>query len=204
MHGDLQLLLAAAHRFGRLGDVALARGTYLDAIEAAIFAGRLARGPGLLEVGEAARKAPPASQPQVSDMMLDALTVRLTDGYPASAAMMERALEALCDERLPVQEQLRRLWFASFLASDLWDDEHWQAAATRHVTVTRAAGALSALPDALDSRVFVHLIAGELTAAESLIEETAAVCAATGNSARHVSAPSAWLSDVVGRARPVR
>ncbi|MFF0084863.1 AAA family ATPase [Streptomyces canus] len=177
-----QLLLAAAHRFGRLDDVALARGTYLDAIEAAIFAGRLARGPGLLEVGEAAREAPPARQPQVSDMVLDALTVRLTDGYQASAAMMERALEALCDERLSVQEQLRRLWFGSFIASDLWDDEHWHAAATRHVTVTRAAGALSALPDALDSRVFVHLIAGELAAAESLIEETAAVCAATGNS----------------------
>ncbi|MDX2546268.1 helix-turn-helix transcriptional regulator [Streptomyces sp. WI04-05B] len=176
------LLLAAARRFGRLDEVVLARETYLDAIAAAIFAGRLARGPGLLEVGEAARAAPPARQPQVSDTVLDALTVRLTDGYPASAPMMERALEALCDERLPVQEQLRRLWFGSFIASDLWDDEHWHAAATRHVMVTREAGALSALPDALDSRVFVHLIAGELAAAGSLIEETAAVCAATGNS----------------------
>ncbi|RPF37347.1 LuxR family transcriptional regulator [Streptomyces sp. TLI_185] len=175
------LLLAAARRFGRL-DVALAREIYLDAIAAAIFAGRLARGPGLLEVGEAAREAPPARQPQVSDLVLDALAVRLTDGYPASVPMMKRALEALCDERLPVPEQLRRLWLASVIASDLWDDEHWHAAATRHVTITREAGALSALPDALDSRAFVHLIAGELAAAESLIEETAAVCAATGNS----------------------
>ncbi|KKD04199.1 helix-turn-helix transcriptional regulator [Streptomyces sp. WM6386] len=175
-------LLVAARRFGRLGDVTLARETYLDAVEAAIFVGRLARGPGLLEVGEAAREAPPARQPQVSDMVLDALVVRLTDGYPASASMMARALEALCDERLPVPVQLRRLWFASFIASDLWDDEHWHTAATRHVTVTREAGALNALPDALDSRVFVHLIAGELAAAESLIEETAVVCAATGNS----------------------
>jgi DNA-binding CsgD family transcriptional regulator len=177
-----QLLLTAARRFGRLDDVALTRGTYLDAVEAAIFAGRLARGPGLLEVGEAAREAPPARQPQVSDMVLDALAVRFTEGYPASAPMMERALEALCDERLPVHVQLRRLWFGSFIASDLWDDEHWHTAAARHVTVTREAGALSALPDALDSRAFVHLIAGELAAAESLIEESAAVCAATGNS----------------------
>jgi DNA-binding CsgD family transcriptional regulator len=165
-----QLLLAAARRFGRLDDVALARETYL------------ARGPGLLEVAEAAREAPPARQPQVSDMVLDALAVRVADGYPASVSMMEHALEALCDERLPVQEQLRRLWLASVIASELWDDERWHAAATRHVTVTREAGALSALPDALDSRAFVHLIAGELAAAESLIEEIAAVCAATGNS----------------------
>ncbi|MGQ4386269.1 helix-turn-helix transcriptional regulator [Streptomyces sp. SAS_270] len=175
-----QLLLAAGRRFGRL-DVALAREIYLDAIAAAIFAGRLARGPGLLEVGEAAREAPPARQPQVSDMVLDALAVRLTDGYPASVPMMKRALEALCDERLPVPEQLRRLWLASVIASDLWDDEHWHTAATRHVTISREAGALSALPDALDSRAFVHLIVGELAAAESLIDETAAVCAATGN-----------------------
>ncbi|MEW2044309.1 AAA family ATPase [Streptomyces sp. NPDC005476] len=177
-----QLLLAAARRFGRLDDVALARETYLDAMTAAIFAGRLARGPGLLEVAEAAREAPPARQPQVSDLVLDALAVRVADGSPASASMMEHALEALCDERLPVQEQLRRLWLASIIASDLWDDERWHAAATRHVTVTREAGALSALPDALDSRAFVHLIAGELAAAESLIEEIEAVCAATGNS----------------------
>ncbi|MFJ9902414.1 AAA family ATPase [Streptomyces sp. NPDC101152] len=175
-----QLLLAAARRFGRL-DVALAREIHLDAIAAAIFAGRLAPGPGLREVGEAAREAPPARQPQLSDTVLDALAVRLTDGYAAAAPMMERALEALCDERLPVSEQLRRLWLASVIASDLWDDEHWHSAATRHVTITREAGALSVLPDALDSRVFVHLIAGELTAAESLIEETAAVCAAIGN-----------------------
>ncbi|MDQ1073242.1 helix-turn-helix transcriptional regulator [Streptomyces canus] len=177
-----QLLLAAARRFGRLDDVALARETYLDAMAAAIFAGRLARGPGLLEVAEAAREAPPARQPQVSDLVLDALAVRVADGYPASVSMMEHALEALCDERLPVQEQLRRLWLASVIASELWDDERWHAAATRHVTVTREAGALSALPDALDSRAFVHLIAGELAAAESLIEEIEAVCAATGNS----------------------
>ncbi|MET9913608.1 AAA family ATPase [Streptomyces sp. NPDC006476] len=177
-----QLLLAAARRFGRLDDVALARETYLDAIAAATFAGRLARGPGLLEVAEAAREAPPARQPQVADLVLDALAVRVVDGSPASASMMEHALEALCDERLPVQEQLRRLWLASIIASDLWDDERWHAAATRHVTVTREAGALSALPDALDSRAFVHLIAGELAAAESLIEEIEAVCAATGNS----------------------
>ena len=55
------LLLAAARRLERL-DVALARETYLDAVAAAIFAGRLARGPGLREVGDGgARRAAAAA-----------------------------------------------------------------------------------------------------------------------------------------------
>ncbi|WP_167980108.1 hypothetical protein [Lentzea indica] len=50
------LLLAAASRLEQ-HDVRLARDTYLDAVAAAIFAGRLANGSGLREVGEAARVA---------------------------------------------------------------------------------------------------------------------------------------------------
>ncbi|MFI6274523.1 AAA family ATPase [Streptomyces sp. NPDC050988] len=175
------LLLAAARRFGRL-DAALARETYLDAIAAAIFAGRLARGAGLREVGEAARDAPPAPLPKVPDLVLDALAVRLTDGHPASAPMMQRALAALCDEEIPVRDQLRWLWLGSVLASDLWDDERWHVVADRHVTITREAGVLSALPDALDSRAHLHLIAGELAAAAALYEEAGTVCAVTSNS----------------------
>ncbi len=173
------LMLAAARRLERL-DVPLARETYLDAVAAAIFAGRLARGPGLREVA-AARGARSPQPPRLPDKLLDALAVRLTDGYPASAAMMERVLAALCDEEIPVQEALRWLWLGSVIAADLWDDERWQVVATRHVTITRETGALSELPGALDSRAFVHLIAGELAAASSLVEEVTTVCAAIGS-----------------------
>ena len=50
------LLLKAAKRLEPL-DVRLARETYLDALSAAVFAGRLASGGGALEVAEAARAA---------------------------------------------------------------------------------------------------------------------------------------------------
>ena len=64
------LLLAAARRLERL-DAGLARETYLDAFSAAMFAGRLASGPGLLEVAQAARQAPPPPpQPRKGDMLL--------------------------------------------------------------------------------------------------------------------------------------
>jgi AAA ATPase domain len=120
------LLLAAARRLEPL-DVGLARETYLDAIAATIFAGRLARGPGLREVGKAARGAP---QPRLADRLLDALAVRFTDGYSASVPTMERVLGALCDEEIPVRDALRWLWLGSVIAADLWDDERWHVIAT--------------------------------------------------------------------------
>jgi DNA-binding CsgD family transcriptional regulator len=179
------LLLAAARRLEGF-DVALARETYLDAIAATVFAGRLARGPGLREVGDAARGAPPAQLPRVPDRLLDALAVRLTDGYSASAPMMKRVLGTLCDEEVPVQEALPWLWLASVIAADLWDDERWRVVATRHVTIALEAGALSEIPRALDSRAAVHLFAGELAAAASLYEEVRTVCEATGSNPARV------------------
>src|SRR5437879_6183575 len=55
------LLLAAAKRLEPL-DVGLTRETYLEALQAAMFVGRLGSG-GLLEVAQAAREAPSSSQP---------------------------------------------------------------------------------------------------------------------------------------------
>ncbi len=174
------LLLAAAHRLEQL-DVALARETYLEAVSAVIFAGDLARSPGGREVGAAARAAPPRSVPGAPDMLLDALAVRLTDGFGASAAMIERALKAFCDEDVPVKESLRWLLLAGIIAADLWDLERWQTVAARHVIITREAGALSGLPLALDSSAVVHVFAGEFEAAASEIEEVKTVSAAIGS-----------------------
>ena len=174
------LLLAAARRLERL-DYVLARETYLDAIAAAIFAGRLVRGPDLREIGDAARGAPPPERPRLPDQLLDSLAVRLTDGHSPSAPMMRRVLGALCDEEIPLQDALRWLWLGSVIAADLWDDERWHVVATRHVTIAREVGALSDLPRALDSLATSYLIAGELAAAASLFEEARTVCEATGS-----------------------
>ena len=57
------LLLKAARQFEPL-DPRLARETYLDALAAATFAGRLALGGGMREVAEAARMAPPPPGPR--------------------------------------------------------------------------------------------------------------------------------------------
>lgn len=187
------LLLAAARRLETL-DVALARHTYLDAVAAAIFAGRLARGPDLREVAAAARVAPPPHLPRAADELLDAVALRLTDGYSTSAPMSKQVLETFRYGEPSVHEALRWLWLATAIAADLWDDAGWHELATRHVTMTREAGALSELAGALDSLAFVHLFAGEFTTAAALIEEGTTVCAATGGNPARVGplALAAW------------
>jgi hypothetical protein len=87
------------------------RETYLEAVSAVIFAGHLARDPGWRQVGEAARGAPPPRTPRVPDMLLDALALRLTDGFAASVSMIERVLRAFCDEDV---------WFRSRCAGSCW------------------------------------------------------------------------------------
>ncbi|MFI6274538.1 AAA family ATPase [Streptomyces sp. NPDC050988] len=194
------LLLAAARRLEQL-DVALARDTYLETVSAVIFAGHLARSPGWREVGEAARGAPPQLL-RAPDMLLDALAVRLTDGYAASTPLIERVLGAFCDEDVSVQDSLRWLLLAGIIAADLWDHERWHTVAARHVAIAREAGALSELPLALDSFAVVHVFAGELPAATSLIEEARTVSAAIGSNQPPFGALA--LAAVRGREREAR
>ncbi|MCU1448247.1 MAG: ATP-dependent transcriptional regulator, MalT-like, LuxR family, partial [Acidimicrobiales bacterium] len=59
--------------------------------------------------------------------------------------------------------------------------ESWYVLATRHVRLASDAGALSELPIALNTRIGVHLNAGELAASAALIEQVKAVNEATGS-----------------------
>lgn len=177
----IDLLLGAAHRVEKV-DAALARGSYLEAVVAVIFAGHLAGDLGYVEVGGAARSAPPAPDPQLPDDLLDALAVRLTDGFAASIADIERVLTRFCDEQVPVHQALRWLLLAGVVAADLWDLDRWHEVAARHVRIAREAGALSELPLALDSCAVTHVFAGELEAAQAAIDEGKAVSAAIGSS----------------------
>jgi tetratricopeptide (TPR) repeat protein len=174
------LLVESATRLASL-DSGLARETYLEALAAALFAGRLATGGSVREAAEAARAAPAPPGPLGAvDLLLDGLAVRFTEGYEAGMPMLRRALGALRSQDLPA-EGLRWLWFACTPAVDLWDEESWEVLATRHVRLARETGALSDLPAALTSRILVHTFAGELAEAESLVEEVEVVTEATGS-----------------------
>jgi DNA-binding CsgD family transcriptional regulator len=174
------LLLKAAKELEPL-DVGLARETYLETLWAAMFVGRLASGAGLREAAEAARAAPPSPRPpRAPDLLLDGLAALLTQGYPAGTPTLKLALSAFHSESVSRQEEIRWLQLACRTAVDLWDDEAWEALSIRHVRLARDAGALSELPIALNTRIGVHLNAGELAAAGSLVEEVETIISATG------------------------
>jgi DNA-binding CsgD family transcriptional regulator/tetratricopeptide (TPR) repeat protein len=180
-------------------DGALARETYLDALGTEVFAGRLSRGPGLVAIAEAVRAAPPGSRPPSTvDLLLDGLACRFTDGYVAAVEPLRRALQALQAVRATEGTggtggtggngdgegegagNLRWLWLACRIASELWEDGIWEELATRHVRVARATGALAVLPMALVYRSGTHLHAGQLTAAAALIDEAETISASIG------------------------
>jgi DNA-binding CsgD family transcriptional regulator len=175
--------LNAAREFESI-DVQLARDTYLDALAAALFVGRLARGgAGVQEVAAAVRAAPPSPQgPRAHDLLLDGLTMHTLEGLPAAAPTIKRALSAFRDTDTSAEELLRWGWIGFATCPVVWDYPSWDALSARLVKLCRETGALIALPIALSSRAAVHVFAGELETAGSLIAEIDAVSGAISSS----------------------
>ncbi len=181
---DAPLLLVAAA--GRLApfDPAAARATYLEALGAAMYSGRVDADSRVLE---AARAAPAAPEPPRSiDLVLDGLAKRCTEGAAAGAPALRIALEAYRNETLDGHGEIMG-WLLlspivqSMTVFDLWDGEAFHELATRAVQLARDTGALALLPVALVYRSGAHLFAGEFAAASALVQEADAIAVATGN-----------------------
>jgi DNA-binding CsgD family transcriptional regulator len=173
------LLLGAAKQLEPL-DVTLARETYLEALMAAQFAGRLAGG-AALEVAEAARAAPPSPSPRPPDLLLDGLAVMITEGHGAAAPLLKRALKAFRDGDVVANGGFRWLWLAQEAAIEVWDDDTLHELAALEIQLVREAGALSVLPIALEASIYAQIFAGELAAAADLIEEVKIATEAIGS-----------------------
>ncbi len=145
-------LLAAARQFEPL-DLALAGETYLEAVSAALLAGRRATdGGGLLAAAQAAQAARPSRRPRPPDLLLDGFALLITDGYPAAAPLLKLAVSAFTDQHLSARDGLRWLWLAGHAAGLLWDYESWDLLSARFVQLGRDTGALTVLPMALTTR----------------------------------------------------
>ena len=174
------LLLAAAVELESV-DPSLARATYLEAQSAAMFAGRLVRGGGVVSISEAALAGPqPAQPPQPSDLLLQGLAVRFTEGYAAGAPLLKEALSAFQREPDLPPNEARWRWFASWVALFMWDDDAWTVLFTRTLDLARQTGELSALPFVLGTGTGVYAFFGELRTAALLEEELRAATEATG------------------------
>jgi len=173
------LLLKAARQLEPL-DLDLARETYLDAWRAAQIAGHLAVGGDLEEVSRAARALPaPKRPPRPADLLLDGLSLLITDGPTAAAPLLRQAKRAFARPDLPVAEQLRLGWMTPVVGAALWDDDGYSLI-ERPVQLARDTGALDRLPMLLNQLASAAVWWGDFAAATSLIAEADAVCEATG------------------------
>jgi DNA-binding CsgD family transcriptional regulator len=193
------LLLDAARRLESL-DIAMAHETYLEALAAAMFAGRLGRGPDERAVARAARSSGRAHAPSAAGSLLDALVVRFTDGCAASAAPLSEALRAFTGP----DADRHWLWLACRLAQDLWDDELWERLAHLGVRIARDTGALSQLGVMANFLAAFHVHSGDFATAAALIDEVDAITQATGLPPLQYGALilAAWRGDLA-RANPL-
>jgi DNA-binding CsgD family transcriptional regulator len=169
------LLLRAAYRLEPL-DRNGARETYLDALTAALFAGRFSKGASADDVARAARNSPKPEGPRrASDLLLDGLALLITEGPVTGTPAMRRALEVFRSDKVSSEEQLRWSWLAGRVAGGIWDYESWDVLSARQLEVARDRGALNLLPLALSTRAAFILLTGEIEAAGSVVEQVQTV-----------------------------
>ena len=190
------LLLKAARRLEPI-DLDLARETYVDAWQAAFFAGHLAGAGDLLEVSRAARALPPrAHSPRLVDLVLDGFALLVTDGSAAAAPVLRQATSAFAHPDIPEEELLRWGFIGTVADEALWDDEGWRVT-VRQVQLARDVGALDQLSFLLNRMAVETIWGGDFAAATVLIAEAHAVCEATGS--RFAPIAASMLASFRGR-----
>jgi len=173
------LLLKAAKSLEPLDPIG-ARDTYLDAMRAVLFAGRFARDTDLRDVAVAARGVVWPDVPRVPDLLLRAFATLIADGYAAGTPLSRRTVAALRHDESLTTRDLGWLVLGAQLAVTLWDQDGYEELTRRQLRLAREAGALDVLPIVLTNRAITHILAGELTAAASLVKEIEVVSEATG------------------------
>ncbi|GAA1680715.1 helix-turn-helix transcriptional regulator [Mycolicibacterium murale] len=174
------LLLSAADKLIAV-DADLARGTYLEAMTAAMFVGRLAVGADVVAIARTLDTDP--RQPggdSLADLLLDWLVVQFGRGYVAGVPWLRRALAAFTAG--PSTDEHRRWVFLAGTAAHFGcDDTSLDMLTSRHVDDARATGALSDVPLALSARAIALVFFGDLDGAAAVVDELQAAMEATGS-----------------------
>jgi len=151
--------------------------TLLEAQEAAIYAGRLARHSNALDVAHAAAAAVVAQKPHATaaDLLLEGISARLTSSYAASVPILREAIAQMNHET-----SLRWYTLACLAAGELLDNAAWHGLAARWAERARDQGALTTLPVALNYLSRSEVLAGRFVAAEATMAEAHEISALTG------------------------
>ncbi len=200
------LLLETGRRLATLDDHE-SRESYLEAVAALIYAGRLGEPASLDQAGRLALEATadPRDAQRPIDLLLRGTAERLIGGPGTGTSALRAALTAMCDEVESDESAVAR-WLSvpafpvlqESAAHELWDEQLMRRLADAAARYTRTAGSLSAMPRALTFRAGVCLFHGDFTAAEHLLTEASTIMIATGDrgSVRyHALLLAAWHGD---------
>jgi DNA-binding CsgD family transcriptional regulator len=203
------LLLDAARQL-EAHDPALSRATYLDALEAALIAGRLHARDGVRTAAEAARAAPAAPHPPRSrDLILDGMAMRYTEGPAAGVPALRLAVERFMTERLDGADAALS-WLSlsqvvhPMTVFELWDDDAYHAIATRSTQLARQYGALTVLPIALAYLAGAQMFEGDFAASAASIQEADEIRSATGHVVLGGLGLVAWRGDEAYALRSIK
>lgn len=167
--GSSQLLAAARGLEGL--DPVLARDTYIEALAAALYGGRLGDPEQVASVAQAILEATAADDSdQPHDLLLRGQALLAAKGQEAAIPTLRRALRAFVDD-VPDTLDLQWMWLASRAAQDLWDAELMQVLADRQVELARGAGMVGVLPIALSLLMVAQTLGGDLDAADASCDE---------------------------------
>jgi DNA-binding CsgD family transcriptional regulator len=178
--GGPRLLLAAARDLEPL-DPALARDTYLEALSAALYGGRLGHADDLDAVARAILTATAGDESgRARDLILRGQALLAAEGQAAAVPTLRRALQAFLGQS-PDPLELRWMWFGCRAAVDLWDGDALRALADRQAELARAAGVLTILPIALSFVMAARLLDGRLDAFAAACDEVDVIKDVTGH-----------------------
>jgi DNA-binding CsgD family transcriptional regulator len=173
-------LLAAARGLEPL-DPVLARDTYIEALAAAVYLGRLGDADEVATVANAILEATAGDDSdRARDLILRGQALLAARGQEAALPTLRRAHRAFL-EQAPDALELHWMWFASRAAQDLWDTKALRALADRQVELARADGVLTVLPIALSLLMLAQTVDGDLGGAEASCDEIDAIKHVTGH-----------------------
>ncbi|WBQ08177.1 helix-turn-helix transcriptional regulator [Kribbella sp. CA-293567] len=176
-------LLSAAEQLEPL-DLVQSRETYLEALSAAMWSTG-SEAPGLLlETATAVPAADDSDRP--ADLLLHALAMRFTRGYPAAAPYLTKALDAAVRTEVSAADVGDWLWLAGnrvagVVAIEVWDIATGLELAVRQARLARETGSLVQLQFALNFRANLLCETGDLATVATLVEEDRRIAEATGN-----------------------
>lgn len=203
-----RLLLAAAQGLERLAPE-LARDTYMEALAASVYGGRLGDANEVAVVSRAILDATAADNSEgARDLLLRGHALLCAEGLEAAIPTLRRALRAYLDQSADELE-LHWMWFASRAAIDLSDSGALRTLADRQVEFARPRGLLTVLPIALLLVFTARMLDGRVDAAAAACDEMDAIQSVTGHALPQygrlfLAAYRGHVDEVERRARQLR